>query len=78
MIDGSRRKRIAAGSGSTVQQVNQLLEARKQMEKVMKQMKSGKMPSLAELQGGDGPSARRSSATKKSKSKRKKKARSRR
>jgi signal recognition particle subunit SRP54 len=78
LIDGSRRKRIAAGSGTTVQQVNQLLEARKQMEKVMKQMKGGKMPSLAELQRGDGGQARRSSATKKSKSKRKKKARSRR
>ncbi len=78
VIDGSRRKRIAGGSGATVQQVNQLLEARKQMEKVMKQMKSGKMPSFAELQAGDGGSARRSSATKKSKGKRKKKARSRR
>jgi signal recognition particle subunit SRP54 len=78
LIDGSRRKRIAAGSGTTVQQVNQLLEARKQMEKVMKQMKGGKMPSLTELQRGDGASARRSSATKKSKRKRKKKARSRR
>ena len=31
LIDGSRRKRIAAGSGTTVQQVNQLLAARKQM-----------------------------------------------
>jgi signal recognition particle subunit SRP54 len=78
VIDGSRRKRIAGGSGTTVQQVNQLLEARKQMEKVMKQMKSGKMPSFAELQAGDGGGKRRSSATKKSKSKRKKKARSRR
>src|SRR2546426_8966956 len=46
LIDGSRRKRIAAGSGTTIQQVNQLLSARKQMQKMMKQMKKGKMPGL--------------------------------
>jgi signal recognition particle subunit SRP54 len=46
LIDGSRRKRIAAGSGTTIQQVNQLLAARKQMQKMMKQMKKGKMPGL--------------------------------
>jgi signal recognition particle subunit SRP54 len=46
VIDGKRRLRIARGSGSTVEQVNQLLEARKQMEKMMKQMGRGKMPAL--------------------------------
>jgi signal recognition particle subunit SRP54 len=46
LIDGSRRKRIAAGSGTTVQQVNKLLSARKQMQKMMKQMNKGKMPGL--------------------------------
>src|SRR4029450_5214217 len=46
LIHGSRRKRIAAGSGTTIQQVNQLLSARKQMQKMMKQMKKGKMPGL--------------------------------
>jgi len=46
VIDGKRRIRIAKGSGSTVEQVNQLLEARKQMEKMMKQMGRGKMPAL--------------------------------
>ena len=46
MIDGRRRRRIAAGSGTTVQQVNQLLAARKQMEKMMKQLKQGKFPAL--------------------------------
>jgi signal recognition particle subunit SRP54 len=46
VIDGSRRLRIARGSGTTVQQVNQLLSARKQMQKMMKQMTKGKMPSL--------------------------------
>jgi signal recognition particle subunit SRP54 len=74
VIDGSRRKRIAAGSGATVQQVNQLLEARKQMAKVMKQMGKGKMPSLpGQPQMQNGPA--RSS---KSKRKKKKKSRSRR
>jgi signal recognition particle subunit SRP54 len=74
VIDGSRRKRIAAGSGTTVQQVNQLLEARKQMAKMMKQMGKGKMPSLpGQPQMQNGPA--RSS---KSKRKKKKKSRSRR
>ena len=44
VIDGSRRKRIADGSGQTIQDVNKLLSARKQMEKMMKQMGKGKMP----------------------------------
>ena len=48
-IDGFRRQRIAKGSGTTVQEVNQLLEARKMMEKMMGQMGKGKMPSLPGL-----------------------------
>jgi signal recognition particle subunit SRP54 len=46
VIDGSRRKRIAEGSGTTIQQVNKLLSARKQMQKMMKQMGKGKLPGL--------------------------------
>jgi len=46
VIDGSRRRRIAEGSGQTIQDVNKLLSARKQMEKMMKQMGKGKMPTL--------------------------------
>jgi len=46
LINGSRRLRIARGSGQTIQDVNKLLSARKQMEKMMKQMGKGKMPSL--------------------------------
>jgi signal recognition particle subunit SRP54 len=49
MINGSRRARIASGSGTTVQQVNQLLAARKQMEKMMKQFGKGKMPNLQSI-----------------------------
>jgi signal recognition particle subunit SRP54 len=79
VIDGSRRKRIAAGSGTTVEQVNQLLEGRKQMAKMMKQLGKGKMPTLpgqpGQPQGQNGPTR---SATKKKKSKRKKKSKPRR
>jgi signal recognition particle subunit SRP54 len=81
VIDGSRRQRIARGSGSSVQQVNQLLLARKEMEKVMKQMGKGKMPNLAQLQNGaqaQQPAAQgrpKPSATRKSKNKRKKRSR---
>jgi signal recognition particle subunit SRP54 len=49
IINGSRRARIAKGSGTTVQQVNQLLNARKQMAKMVKQMGQGKMPNLQSI-----------------------------
>ena len=49
IINGSRRARIASGSGTSVQQVNQLLQARKQMQKMMKQMGQGKMPNLQSI-----------------------------
>jgi signal recognition particle subunit SRP54 len=71
IIDVSRRQRIARGSGSDLQQVNQLLEARKQMAKVMKQMQGGKMPSLAGLQAP--ANGERAATARKTKSKRKKK-----
>ncbi len=82
VIDGKRRLRIAKGSGVDVQQVNQLLEGRKQMEKMMKSMGKGKMPSLppeladaAAAQGspnaGTMTSAQQRAAQKKKKAKRK-------
>jgi signal recognition particle subunit SRP54 len=79
VIDGSRRKRIAAGSGTTVQQVNQLLEGRKQMAKMLKAMGSGKLPNLPGTMGqagipAGGSGKPRPSATRKSGSKRKRKA----
>ncbi|MGH3092767.1 MAG: signal recognition particle protein [Gaiellaceae bacterium] len=49
IINGSRRARIARGSGTTVQQVNKLMQARKQMQKVVKQLGRGKMPNLQSL-----------------------------
>jgi signal recognition particle subunit SRP54 len=47
ILNGSRRLRIAKGSGRTVQEVNRLLEQFKQMQKMMKQFKGmglGRMP----------------------------------
>src|SRR5579871_1319271 len=41
VISGSRRKRIAAGSGTSVQEVNQLLRQYAQMSKMFKQMGKG-------------------------------------
>ena len=41
VINGSRRKRIARGSGTSVQQVNQLLKQYVQARKMMKQMSHG-------------------------------------
>jgi signal recognition particle subunit SRP54 len=41
IISGSRRKRIAAGSGTTVQDVNMLLRQYAQMAKMFKQMGKG-------------------------------------
>jgi signal recognition particle subunit SRP54 len=51
VIDGSRRQRIARGSGTSVEEVNRLLDARKQMEKLMKGMSRGKLPDLGALTG---------------------------
>jgi signal recognition particle subunit SRP54 len=55
VINGSRRKRIATGSGTKVQHVNQLVKQFDQMRKLMRQMASGKMPTaqdLAQMSGG--------------------------
>ena len=55
IINGSRRKRIAAGSGTSVQAVNQLISRFRQMQKMMKQFASGKkMPNIPPemLKGG--------------------------
>jgi signal recognition particle subunit SRP54 len=51
-INGSRRKRIATGSGTTVQAVNRLVKQFGQMNKLMKQLSEGKMPDPAQLMRG--------------------------
>jgi signal recognition particle subunit SRP54 len=51
-INGSRRKRIATGSGTTVQAVNRLVKQFGQMNKLMKQLSEGKMPDAQQLMKG--------------------------
>jgi signal recognition particle subunit SRP54 len=51
-INGSRRKRIAAGSGTNVQAVNRLVKQFGQMRKMMKQLSEGKMPSPEQMMRG--------------------------
>jgi len=52
LIDGARRKRIAQGSGTTVQAVNQLVKQFGQMRKMMAQLAKGKMPDPQQLMRG--------------------------
>jgi signal recognition particle subunit SRP54 len=59
VINGSRKKRIAAGSGAQIQDVNRLLKQHKQMQKMMKKMKqkggmANLMRGLGGMQGGGG------------------------
>ena len=52
LINGSRRLRIARGSGTNVQHVNKLVKQFGQMRKVMRQIGSGKMPDIGALMRG--------------------------
>ena len=47
VLNASRRQRIARGSGTSVQQVNQLLKQHRQMQKMMKQMKGSWLKRIA-------------------------------
>jgi signal recognition particle subunit SRP54 len=49
IIKGSRRKRIARGAGTTVQAVNQLVKQFGQMQKLMKQLAEGRMPTPEQI-----------------------------
>jgi signal recognition particle subunit SRP54 len=49
VINGSRRLRIARGSGTNVQQVNRLIKQFAQMRKMMRQVGRGKMPDLGAM-----------------------------
>ena len=56
IIDGSRRRRIAAGAGVQVQDVNRLLKQFMEMQKLMKGMKGGKLGRLiAGMRGATPP-----------------------
>ena len=46
ILNGSRRRRIARGSGTTIQDVNQLLNQFKEARKMMKAMASGRMDKM--------------------------------
>jgi len=49
LIKGSRRLRIARGSGTSVQQVNRLVSQFEQMRKLMRQLGRGKTPNIGAL-----------------------------
>jgi signal recognition particle subunit SRP54 len=55
VIKGSRKRRIAAGSGTQVQDVNRLLKQFVQMQKMMKKMKKGGMAKMMRGLGGKIP-----------------------
>jgi len=48
VLNASRRRRISAGSGTTVQDINQFIKQFRQMQQAMEQLKRGKLP-LASL-----------------------------
>lgn len=65
MIDGSRRNRIAKGSGRSIQDVNQLLKQFREMRKMMQNMgkMGGLMKGMAGMMGDGDPSAMPSMAS---------------
>ena len=70
IIDGSRRARIAAGSGVSVSQVNALLQRFEQAAKMMKRMSGGAgMPGMGGMPGFGGPGGKSKRKDKKGKKK---------
>ncbi|MBI3287848.1 MAG: signal recognition particle protein [Chloroflexi bacterium] len=49
IIGGSRKRRIARGSGTSVQEVNQLLAQFKQVQKMMKQLQAGRLGDIPSM-----------------------------
>jgi signal recognition particle subunit SRP54 len=54
LLNGSRKRRIIQGSGTSIQDLNRLLKQHKQMQKVMKKMKGGGMVNMMRGLGGMG------------------------
>lgn len=54
VMNGSRRKRIADGSGTSIQEVNRLIKQFDDTRKMMKMMSGGKSKNLAKMLGGAG------------------------
>ena len=53
VLNGSRKRRVAKGSGTTVPEINQLLSQFRQMQKMMKQLKNPRMrQNLMNMFGG--------------------------
>ena len=52
LIDGQRRKRIAVGSGMSVQEVNRIIKMHDSMKDMMKMMRGTKGRGLAQMMGG--------------------------
>ena len=52
IINGSRKKRIAAGSGTSIQELNKMLKQFTQMQKMMKKMKGGKGKRMMQAMAG--------------------------
>jgi signal recognition particle subunit SRP54 len=52
VLNGSRKRRITQGSGTQIQDLNRLLKQHKQMQKMMKKMKGGKMANMMRGLGG--------------------------
>lgn len=59
ILNPSRRRRIAAGSGMPIVQVNRMIKQFKQSKDMMQKMTSGNMKGLEKLPGMDSPMARR-------------------
>jgi len=49
VLNASRKRRIAAGSGTTVQDVNALLKQFRQMQRLMQQISKGRLPNIPGL-----------------------------
>jgi signal recognition particle subunit SRP54 len=54
ILDGGRRRRVARGSGTTVEEVNRLLKQFEQMKKMMKQMRKGRRGAFQRMMPGMG------------------------
>ncbi len=54
LLNGSRRKRIANGSGTTIQEVNRLIKQFGETSKMMKKMTTGRGKNMMRMMGGRG------------------------
>ncbi|MGH8497847.1 MAG: signal recognition particle protein, partial [Methylococcales bacterium] len=52
-LNGSKKRRIARGSGTNIQDINRLLKQHKQMQKMMKKMTQGNMMNMIRGLGGN-------------------------